>query len=370
MRLRNLLEAIRSGKWIPITSRERTDASEPFEIGRQLSDALAAQRRLDETQDEHLPSPMADHRYSSAECSLWRWKDSAVDGRIEAEVESFGRLGPADRIAMRKRLALDDFYALLTFSRRCVLASLRNNDASKLGVAFGAMAMIEMERIDWRDFVIAERLASYAGQRLHAPMKSIVRNAIQMAEPEVAEALSTNRTRPIDIEATCGYREVRTPEGLALFYTSYQRFTPKADLARLAFEGALTLEDRGYQIDSITLAVDLPPVWLNSARGSRLAKTIEKFSGCVSLHRVLRADPEPRHSGQFLLVFLAEAASEQDALEIASAADSNPGRSEIALALGRIVAVIIQSSCMADTLPMEDRSSLERLRPIFEQLLT
>lgn len=370
MRLRNLLEAIRSGKWIPFTSRERTDASEPFEIGRQLSDALAAQRRLDETQDEHLPSPMADHRYSSAECRLWRWKDSAVDGGIEAEVESFGRLGPADRIAMRKRLTLDDFYALLTFSRRCVLASLRNNDASKLGVAFGAMAMIEMERIDWRDFVIAERLASYAGQRLHAPMESIVRNAIQMAEPEVAAALSSNRTRPIDIEATCGYREVRTPEGLALFDTSHARYRPKVDLAQLAFASALTLEDKGYQIDSIDLAVDLPPVWLNSARGSRLTKTIEKFSGCVSLHGVLRADPEPRHSGQFLLVFLAEAASEQDALEIASAADSNSEQSAIALTLGRIVAVIIQSSWMADTPPMEDRSSLERLRPIFEQLLT
>jgi len=68
---------------------------------------------------------------------------------------------------------------------------------------------------------------------------------------------------------------------------------------------------------------------------------------------------------------LGEAASESDAHEIAAAAEnaSNSQKSELGLASRRIFAVIIQHSWMADTPPMENMHSLERLRAVVEPLL-
>lgn len=175
----------------------------------------------------------------------------------------------------------------------------------------------------------------------------------------------------IDLAESCGYREVCTPEGVALFETSYERYAPKADLTKCAFEAAVALEDNGYDIDNVKVAEDLPLTWLDSRDGSAIANMVRDLSGCISIGGVPRADPEPLSSGQFLLVFLAEAASESDAQAIATAAakPSNSLRTQIGLASGRLCAVIIQTSFMADTPPLEDVHSLDRLRSDFERLL-
>jgi hypothetical protein len=131
------------------------------------------------------------------------------------------------------------------------------------------------------------------------------------------------------------------------------------------------LENNGYEIEDIYLASDLPLTWLGGRDGSALAKIVRSLSGCVAIHGVPCADPAPRSSGQSLLVFLGEATSERDAREIAAAAESasSSERSELGLASGRLCAVIIQHSWMADTPPMENGRSLERLRGVFERLL-
>jgi hypothetical protein len=179
------------------------------------------------------------------------------------------------------------------------------------------------------------------------------------------------RTSRIDLAQSCGYREVRTPEGVALFDTDYEHFSPEADLERIAFDSAIALENSGYEIENISLASDLPLTWLDARDGSAVAKTARSLSGCVSIHGVPRADPAPTSSGQMLLVFLGEAASERDARDIAAAAEnaSNSQKTELGLASRRMFAVVIQSSWMTDTPPMEDAHSLERLRDVFERVL-
>jgi hypothetical protein len=159
---------------------------------------------------------------------------------------------------------------------------------------------------------------------------------------------------------------------VALFHTRYEHFSPEADLERIAFESALALENNGYEIEDITVASDLPLTWLNGRDGSAIAKMAGSLSGCVAIHGVPRADAAPSSSGQMLLVFLGEAASERDAREIAAAAEnaSSSQRTELGLASRRICTVIIQSSWMADTPPMENARSLERLRSVFERLLS
>lgn len=347
-----------------------TGSSNVVELGTQMAQASAAQRRHEKT---HAPpnSPLAALRYSSIENRLWRWVDSPIDSRIETIVTDFAALGEVERNSVRDSLSMDDFYTLLTFARRRALAVLRGSEATQIEPAFVSIAMIDLDRIDWRDLLMAGSLVCYAGERIGAPVADLVSRRIQLAEPKTAQALKRQRTTRIDLAQSCGFREVRTSEGVALFDTQYEHFSPRADLERIAFESALALENSGYEIEDISLASDLPLTWLNARDGSAIAKMARSLSGCVSIHGAARADPAPRSSGQSLLVFLGEAASETDAREIAAAAEntSSSQRAELGLASRQVFAVVIQHSWMADTPPMENAHSLERLRGVFERLL-
>ncbi len=339
-------------------------------IGMQLAEATAAQQRHEVARGcQH--SPLADLRYSRLESRLWRWANSPVDLCIETIVANFARLGEAERNSVRDSLTMDDFYTLLTFAKRCALATLRSCDAGKIEPAFTAMAMIELKRIDWRDLLVTRGLACYSGQRLGASVANLVTQTMEMAEPQTAKALLGDRRTRIDLAKSCGLREVSTPEGVALFNTGYERFSPKADLIGIAFSGAVALEDSGYEIGSVEVASGVPLTWLNSSDGSAIARMVRDFSGCVQIHGIPHADPAPLSSGQSLLVFVVEAASEKDAREVAAAVQNSSSslRTQIGLNSGQLCAVIIQWSWMADTLPLEDVRSLERLRVVFERLL-
>lgn len=352
-------------------SKNGTGSSRVVELGTEMAQASAAQRRHEETHGAPN-SPLAALRYSSIENRLWRWVDSSIDSRIATIVTDFAELGEVERNSVRDSLSMDDFYTLLTFARRRALAVLRGSGARQIELAFVSMAMIDLERIDWRDLLMADSLVCYAGERIGAPVADLVSRTIQLAQPKTAQALMRQRTTEIDLAQSCGYREVRTSEGVALFDTGYEHFSPQADLERIAFDSAIALENNGYEIENISLASDLPLTWLGVRDGSAIARMAGSLSGCVSIHGAPRADPPPMSSGQMLLVFLGEAASEKDACEIAAAAEnaSSPQRTELGLASRRICAVIIQSSWMADTPPMEDAHSLERLRGVFERLLS
>jgi len=178
-------------------------------------------------------------------------------------------------------------------------------------------------------------------------------------------------TARINLSESCGYKGVVTSEGVALYQTGYKRFAPKANLTEIAFAVAVALEDNDYEISDIEVASDIPLIWLDTDERSPIAELARNIAGCVRIHGAPRSDPDPLTSGQSLLVFLAEASSEQDAREIASAAQnsSNPESTRIGVASGRLCAVTIQRSCMADTSPLEDALSLERLRPVFDRCL-
>lgn len=332
--------------------------------------SMKAQDSHDDQRSGHR-SLLADLRYSEEECRLWRWAESPVDRAIESIVTEFARLVGPERNALRDSLTLDDFYTIIAFVRRCALSALRTEEAGKIGLAFTATAMIALSRIDRRDLLVSICLLRYAGQRLNAPVSEIAGRAARLADPQTAEALLTDRNKRVKLGESCGYALAITSQGVALFGTGYERFSSTADLPEIVFAAALALEGEGYTVSDIVVATDLPLVWLNSRKGSALARMVRQFSGCVSIYGVLNADPKPSASGQSLLVFIAEAASESDAQEVAHAAAqaTDAERTVIGHASGRLCAVVIQHSSLVDTPPLEDVRSLERLRPVIEPLL-
>ena len=277
-----------------------TGSSGVVELGMQIAQASAAQRRHEETHGAPN-SPLAGSHYSSIENRLWRWVDSPIDSRIEPVVADFAVLGEAERNSVRDSLSMDDFYTLLAFARRRALAVLRGSEIRQIEPAFVSLAMIDIERVDWRDLLTANSLVCYAGDRIGAPVADFVSRTIQLSEQKTAEALMRQRTTRIDLAQSCGYREVRTSEGVALFDTGYEHFAPKADLIKSAFEIAVALDADGYEISSVEVACDLPLIWLSANEGSPISEVVQAFSGCVSISGVPRADLTPKVSGQSLL---------------------------------------------------------------------
>ncbi len=362
----NLVQAIKS---YFAKLKERANPTDTFAIGTQLAEATASQQRQEELHGSQV-SPLIDLSYSSTESRLWRWADSPVDGAIEAIVTTFAGLETAQRQAMRDSLSMDDFYTLMTFAQRCALASLRSGNVCKIESAYSALTMIALDRIDWRDLSVTNWLVSYAAEKAGMSTASLLNEVAQIAESQTAKALRRDWKGSIDLAEMCGLREVSTPAGVALFQTDYQPYSPEADLAAVAFDCAVALEQNGYEIDRVKIASDLPLTWLDSNEGSAIAKVVEKLSGCVTISGVPRADPAPMSSGQSLLVFLAEAACKKDAREIASKAEdsSSSSSTQLGWASGKLCAVIIQHSWIADTPPSEDKSSLERLRAVFDRI--
>lgn len=309
--------------------------------------------------------------YSDEECRLWRWVDSHRDQEIQAVATKFAGLGEMERNTLRDDLSMDDFYSLLTFARRSALAALRGDGAGRIETAFYALAMIAFERIDYRDILVANWQLRYAGQRRDMRVDLMAHRAARLAESETAKALLRDLHAKIDLAQACGYKEVSTPAGAALFQTGYRRFSPQADLAAIAFACAVALENGGYKIGTLEVACDLPSVWLACNDGSQVSTLINSLTGCVSITGAPCADPNPKESGQSLLMFVAEAANEDAAREIASAAQchSGPMQSQIGMASGRLCAIIIQWSWMADTPPLVDVTSLERLRSEVQRFL-
>jgi len=270
MDFRDIFRALRS-IWLVNGDRKiSAKSSDTFVLGSQMAQASDAQERHD-NQLGVPPSPLADLRYSDVECRLWRWSESGVDISVEKIVTGFANSAEPQRNIMRDSMTMDDFYTLLTFERRCALSSLRTGETYKIEMALTAIAMIELARVDWRDLLVASRLIRYVGQRLDAPLKDIVTRTAQMAEPKTAEALLVDGTARINLSESCGYKEVVTSEGVALYQTGYKSFAPKAHLAETAFAVAVALEDNDYEISDIEVASDIPLIWLDTDERSPIA---------------------------------------------------------------------------------------------------
>src|SRR5262245_30640475 len=157
------------------------------------------------------PSPLRDSEYPDAAAVLWRWVDAPQDAPVWAFVRAYTSV--PDRERVRESLTIDDFYTLITFARRCVLAALRNEDPGAVESAFDALSAIDLERVDWQDVVTAAALSSYAARRVGVEPDEILDGAVQRAEHRVGDILARAAMDDIDLPGEWGYRELRTSGG-------------------------------------------------------------------------------------------------------------------------------------------------------------
>jgi hypothetical protein len=305
------------------------------------------------------PSPLRDIAYPSRAAVLWRWVDAPEDATVWAFVRAYS--GIDDRAKVRSSLTMDDFYTLMTFTRRCVLAALRNEDPGAVEAAFDALSAIDLARVDWRDVVVAASLASFAARRVGLPPEEVLSGAVLRAESQVGDILEQAITKEIDL---AGYREVRTAAGPVLVESAGRN--ESVDLLVRALGVAELIEDDGrYAVSGAGEVAELPAVWLSDSPATAEAR--RRLRECVSVH----AEPPESRFRHFLLVFLAEAADERDAELIAEAARSrvDDGTVQLGIAVGRRCAVVVARSGVMAESSIEDPESLARFNGPIRALL-
>jgi hypothetical protein len=318
------------------------------------------------------PSLLDGIRYELArgELDLFRFVESQTDEQVDSIVENAFTLGADSLVQVRAALTQDNLYTLLTFSRRRALSALRQGSSSPILAGFRALALVDLDRIDWRDAALAAGLLAYAGRQVGAAVQEVVSEIQERAVPAMGEVLARHAAAPEEGLGVGGFREIRTSQGVGLANDYGHSYAPSIELVSVAERVVSLIERDKYRVDNLTTGSDLPAIWLPTAdAGATRAR--ERLHGCLSVSARPKDDRRGM-SDQMFSVWIAEAANGGDAQTIAAAATPKPG-SDMAIlgvASSLLCSVLVARSVVKGVRPLEDIGSLERFRPALQAAIS
>lgn len=339
-----------------------------FVIGGEYAAASSAEQRHQDERGNQEPSPLEGIGYDfwAGHHDLLTLAPSPADEKARILVTSYQGAGAEEASRIRDALTMDDFYTLLTFARRSAVRALRTEDRELARDAVMATALIESERVDWRDILVALGLATYALRALSADPDGLIAQARAMAEPSTAELMG----RFIDVAeedadpAAWGYLPVETADGVGFVEHSIAEYNPTVNLIGVALQIAEVINGDAYRVSSITAAGELAPVWLPGASPSEADVAIDACRGCVTINARLEPGANARADAQQLTAFIVEAANEPAARQLNDWARPADPSSHQAVSVdhGTLMALLIARSFVQDVEPFETAESLARFR--------
>jgi len=347
---------------------------EPIVLGLELAAAATAEReRRVHTPADASPLRGARYRFACPALSLLRPVAVPTDARVAAVVQAYAEADAASRSATRAALRMDDFYTLLAFAQRSALFAIRENDAARLAAGLTAVAMIEAERVDWRDAVVALGVLAYAATRIAADLGRLVGDAVRRAEPGMAEILRRFRHASAEDRnlRSWGYAEVETADGVGFVQGGLGRARSKCDLLGIAIDLAECLGRDRYRVNSIDFGGVMPRVWLEHRDNADLDAAMGKVRSGLSLDASLRRTPGISASSQHFAVFLMEMKTEPAARDLLGVARQKKAKwfCKVAVAEGPVFCLTVARSFVEGAAAYETPASLARFEESFLEIL-
>jgi hypothetical protein len=144
-----------------------------FVIGQQFADAQKVEAsRI--AQGNSLPSPIGPelrYNFMAGECDLVNPRRLPCDEKLAEICGRFAGSDAAARADLRHSASMEDLYALLTFARRSAVFAMRGNAPRLVQDGIAAIAFVEVDRVDFRDAVVAIALfySALIRMNLYAP---------------------------------------------------------------------------------------------------------------------------------------------------------------------------------------------------------
>jgi hypothetical protein len=348
----------------------------PVILGQQLADASAA----DERHTPPGPSPIAGIGYPPGSAEQWRWLDCPDQDAAMAEfVRGYVASDGATRATIRDCLGMDDLYTVLLYARRLAFAAIRTGDPAAVAASYDALSTVTPERIDWRDLSWAAWLAALAAVRTGQVPATVAAAAIGRAEPDAAEIMTEVVTSDecaegeAAIAEACGVRVIATADGPVLLDADDEDedVTATADLAAIGLAVARVLEREGTYLPSAPqLGSAINDVWVRDRDNPAVSAARAGLTGTVLIHAGAAPASGRNPFHHFLLVYVAEAATDADAERLRAGVEhEGPDAVITGITAGRLCAVLVARSAMSGEPSFEDRRGMERFAPLIRPLL-
>jgi hypothetical protein len=342
----------------------------PYIIGEQMAQARAAEeQRLSKPNIGPSPLP-TDLNYGAfpGEFSIADPKISPLDNQLADLCHRFAGSGLTGRSQLRHSASMDDFYTLLLFGKRSAVFAMRTRDKKHVVDGLTAVAMIEQDRIDFQDALSTLSLLHHAIKAIGANPADLFLESASLAEPKMSKLILgflKGSEDYKDIQKSWGYTVVETKGGPGFLGWSTEPYQPTYPMDQIAFALASYLEKDQNQPTSITLASNLPAVWLSSADNRCLNEALKSVRAAVTVDCGLRFQKSNGLAHQTLMIFLVEVSDEAAAgslLRMSGEKRSRPAdHVMVGVKVDRLFCLAVQRSFVAGEPPFETTSTIERL---------
>jgi len=266
---------------------------------------------------------------------LARFVDSPLDAQIQAIVGQHGE-------ALHGSLTPHDYGTLWTYAWRCSVRALRAGDPQVAASGLLALAFLDAERYDFRDWLVAAGPLAYCLDRTGGDRAAAIEVAIGHASPANADYLRRFDGRDPDALrlTTWGLTEVEGEQGPCFLGWGFRAYDVTVDLAKIALQVAGALEGEFSCVTSISIAESLTTAWFSPSVRPRVKELAEAARGGAIVH-----------AAGGLIGFIVETASEDDARQLASWGGV-PTNDHVALVLtdGQLLVLFVSRESTAEQL--------------------
>lgn len=352
---------------------EKDQGSGYVVIGEEFAKAVEEEKRR-KASGPLQPSPMPAEKYETAckDLGLIRPEVIPLDLALAGLCRTFKAADEHTRQSIRQSLNMDDFYTLLAFSKRTAVFALREKKADWVDSGLTAIAMVEVQRVDYRDVLWTLSLLNYSAEKIDSDAKQLFELAGKMATPEMDQLLNGFISRSPDdkdLRSSWGYDEIETEAGIGLIGYGFKPYQPTHDLAKIAIEIADYVATDKYEPNSVEIATELPEVWLITKHvwlrpnhNKKLKTALRNIRGGASISFSLRPAEHPNYQEQMFVIFLVEAtnSSVSDTLFQLSRKTKPTDYSIVGVASGPLFCLAVARSFVAGVESFETMKSLNR----------
>jgi len=342
-------------------------------IGQELAEAQAAEhRRKQKGALSQSPVPDGMYDFWRGEQSLINPNQNSLDLALVELCKRFAESDAESRADMRAAISMDEFYTLLTFSHRAAVFAIRERDADWVVSGLTAIAMIEQERTDYRDVLLALSLIYHSASRIGEDPDRLLQDAAALSGPgsDLILGFSNRTPEDKDLRNSWGHDEVQTSDGTGFIGWGFEHYDPTYDLKKIVMEIAELITTDKYQPSSIQVATSLPSIWLESKK-NKTPKALRAIRAGGSISAKLRPNQHPNHDSQMLVIFVVEAQDEATAEELLlmSRKKKASDYSMAGVAEGRLFCLVVARSFVQGVESFETIDSVARFLPGIGRIL-
>jgi hypothetical protein len=257
---------------------------------------------------------------------------------------------------------MDDLYLLMAFARRAAEASLQGWDDPTLRDGLTAVGLVDIERVDFRDAIVASELIAWAMKQADIDYSGEFARVAERAESGMADVLRKVAARPPAQVGPGMSQAVAAPVGTVLAESDFERWEPTVDLVAIAFDIADVIEADVYRCTRLTVSQTLPEFWLRAGNDpSAVAIALDRTRAVLSIRASLDRSVCPTSDSQMFVTWVCEAADERDAAMLARAAKPGSTYAAFGIAHQRVACIVVARSLVEGNDAYESAKSLMRL---------